>query len=87
MSEEYKGISKKGDYTEEDLDCAIECILEAQSIISNPELMKLVKDRAKKKESQIQSLQELRKISDDMNAPKEDPKAVKSLSELKEKAS
>lgn len=70
MSEEYKGLATQGSYTDEDLDCAVDCLIEAKEIQENKELMKLVEAHAKKRESQISSIQDLREASYKVNEEK-----------------
>lgn len=64
---DYKGLAIKGSYTDEDLDCAMNCLIEADQIRNNKELMILVEDYAKKRENQISSIQDIREASYKLN--------------------
>lgn len=87
MSEEIKGLSEKREYTDEELDCAIDCLIEAEKIEGNPQLMQLINDRSKKREAEIKSVRELRDKADALNDDKDEKKSsVKSLKDLRKKA-
>lgn len=64
---EYQGLAKKGDYEDNDLDCALDCLIEASEIMQDKQLMKLVKQYAKKKEKQVKSVQDIRDLANAMN--------------------
>lgn len=60
-----KNLSEKGDYTKEDLDEALECVIEAVSIMNNKELMALVKEHAKSKGEKIGAIKEFSADTED----------------------
>lgn len=90
MSEKskYRNISQKGDYTTDDLDCALECLMESEEIKKNKELMKLIEKRASEKEGLIRSVQDMRAAAtrlqeEDQEEEQESSQGIKSLSDLK----
>lgn len=59
-----KKISEKDPLTDEDLDCAIEILIEASKMMANKALMATIQDYADKKTTQIDSLKKLRQVAD-----------------------
>lgn len=59
----YQNISKKGDYTKDDLDTILDCLIEASEVMRDKGLMKLVKSHAKKREKQVSSIADIRDLS------------------------
>lgn len=51
----------------DDLDCALDCLVEAVEITKDKELMKLVKERAQNRENIVRSVQDIRKIANALN--------------------
>ena len=82
--EEHSGISEKGDYSSEDLDCALNCLIEAEKIQGNPELLKMIKEHAKKRVGEISSVSDLREAAKGNGKKKATlPEALKSDEEKK----
>lgn len=73
----YENISKKGNYTLDDLDCALDCLIEANEISEDKELLKLVKAHAKKKAGQIKSIKDIRDLSNSLYDEEPDDKKSK----------
>lgn len=57
-------ISQKDPLTDEDLDNAIELLIEASSIMENKSLMATIRKYADKKVSKIDSIKKLREVAD-----------------------
>lgn len=88
-------ILQQHSFSAEDLDEAAECLMEAEAIKKNPELLKAVQQHAMGKEKRIKSLQDIRTIAHQMSMSdeqKEEEKeseeedAVKDISSLRKKA-
>lgn len=59
-------ISELDSYTKEDLDEAMECLIEANQIMKNPELLKLVQAHGKEMKDGITSVEQLRSTANKM---------------------
>ena len=59
-------LSEQDAYTSEDLDEAMECLIEAEAIKSNPELLKLIQAHGKKMKEGITSVEQLRSTANQM---------------------
>lgn len=59
MKDMKKNLSEKDQYTKEDLDEVLDCLVGAIEIMNNKPLMKLLKAHADKRGKQIEALQEL----------------------------
>jgi len=59
-------LSEKDSYTDEDLDEAMECLIEAEDIKKNPELLKLIQQHGKKMKAGITSVEQLRSTANEM---------------------
>lgn len=81
-----KDTVKKVEHSQEDLDAAIETLVDASEIMTDSELMGLIKNHAKKREKQlgtVQTIEDLRELAQEEDAPEDDPKKPKSIKELR----
>ena len=84
-----KDTVKKDSYTQEDLDHAVETLVDAGEILGNPELLKLLKEHAKSRGKQLESLNEISSIADLRKIANQNPKEnvstgkVNSIKELR----
>ena len=66
-----KKVSDKDPLTPEDLDNALELLMECEKIMANKSLMATIKAYGEKKIAQIDSLKKLRKIADEVRSKDE----------------
>ena len=66
-----KKVSDKDPLTPEDLDNALELLMEAEKIMANKSLMATIKAYGEKKIAQIDSLKKLRKVADEIRSKDE----------------
>lgn len=66
-----KKVSDKDPLTPEDLDNALELLMEAEKIMANKSLMATIKAYGEKKIAQIDSLKKLRKVAEEIRAKDE----------------